>query len=298
MTHNTKAFATLGREAEHARRGHHEPSAPWWSRIRWLLVAVSRGGREPRSAPLDGLFTSLASTISCWRSKTFSATSFPCERSRVSCDHQRSSTVADAVLRRQLSRWRRKPAATCQQLSEHEIDLPRDQPQLQALAVSEIFNDPVPEERGSHNNRRCQSGCGGRMRLLAVITVVASAARLIHHRGEPPSSPRALPLETRRTGKARLYDDAANPSRPRSRRCSRALNWDCSVSGERKNDCGEARRTAEICSRFQSTPVTLARLQSKRLRAPTDAPSAALRWVRASGSVPTAPQLFHLRAAL
>src|SRR5450755_672394 len=39
-----------------------------------------------------------------------------------------------------------------------------------------------------------------------------------------PSRPRALPLEPRRIGRARLYDDTANPSSPRS--------WGCSKSTE------------------------------------------------------------------
>jgi hypothetical protein len=40
----------------------------------------------------------------------------------------------------------------------------------------------------------------------------------------------------------------------------------------------------------------LVRLQSQWLRIPPDAHSAAPRWVRARGGVPTTPQLFHLRA--
>ena len=59
-------------------------------------------------------------------------------------------------------------------------------------------------------------GRGGRMRLLAVITDLASAARFLRHRGEPTEPPSVLPLERRRSGRARLYDDTANPRSPRS----------------------------------------------------------------------------------
>ena len=43
-------------------------------------------------------------------------------------------------------------------MSEHETDLLRDHPQLQALVVGEIFNDPRAEERGSHDSRLHTAG--------------------------------------------------------------------------------------------------------------------------------------------
>jgi len=51
---------------------------------------------------------------------------------------------------------------------------------------------------------------------------------------------------------------------------------------------------AEVCSRSGVRPR---RLQSQWLPIPPNAHSAALRWLRAPAGVPTAPQLFHLRAA-
>jgi hypothetical protein len=35
--------------------------------------------------------------------------------------------------------------------SEHETDLPRGAPEFQAHVMLEIFNDPTPDERGSHD---------------------------------------------------------------------------------------------------------------------------------------------------
>jgi len=42
--------------------------------------------------------------------------------------------------------------------SEHETDLVRNEAEFQALAVSETFNDPVPEERGSHHRSPATRG--------------------------------------------------------------------------------------------------------------------------------------------
>lgn len=64
-----------------------------------------------------------------------------------------------------------------------------------------------------------------------------------------PRLPPALPLETRRTGRARLYDDTANPSSPRSWGCSRSTELRLHRLGEGKGGGANARCRAEVRSR-------------------------------------------------
>jgi hypothetical protein len=115
---------------------------------------------RPRSCGWKtGLFTFLAATISCWRSKTFSATSSACERSRSAA---RPPTIEQGR-RRSASRTAFAVAVKARRNFQRHVgardrSVPRPA-KRQALVASEIFNDPVPEERGSHDTEvTCHHG--------------------------------------------------------------------------------------------------------------------------------------------
>ena len=64
--------------------------------------------------------------------------------------------------------------------------------------------------------------CGGRMRLMALITEPQSVARFLRQRGEPTEPPLVLRRESRRTSRP-SSSDADQPPRPRrSASCSRS----------------------------------------------------------------------------
>ena len=58
-----------------------------------------------------------------------------------------------------------RPQLANSAICEHETALPRDTPEFQAHVMLEIFNDPTPEERGSHGNAASEVRCSS---LLAI----------------------------------------------------------------------------------------------------------------------------------
>ena len=106
------------------------------------------------------------------------------------------------------------------------------------------------------------------------------------------SRPRALPLEPRRIGRARLYDDTANPSSPRSWGCSRST--EAKLHGPGRGKSGG--RRALSGGGFFALRGALVRLHSQRL--PTrSALTPQRRDAVGHWLAPGCPQSFRLRAA-